>query len=242
MPTATWYVPAITWPNHTAILDVVGVPAALQLPYRYYDAASCGLDLAGLLADLSTAPPNSVVLLHMCAHNPTGVDPTLEQWEQIFDVIQANNLFPLFDAAYQGFATGSLSGDAASLRRAVDRNIECVVTQSFAKNMGLYGERVGAMHVVCADVASSKAVDSQIKIIVRAAYSNPPAHGAHIVSRILRDPAMFVEWERDLQAMSGRIIRMRQLLHAALLANGTPSPVGNWNHILNQIGMFSFTG
>ncbi|KAK1266632.1 hypothetical protein QJS04_geneDACA019330 [Acorus gramineus] len=193
----------------------------------------------GLLEDLGAAPSGAIVLLHACAHNPTGVDPTLDQWEKIRQLMRSKGLLPFFDSAYQGFASGSLDADAESVRMFVADGGECLAAQSYAKNMGLYGERVGALSIVCkaADVASR--VESQLKLVIRPMYSNPPIHGASIVATILNDRELYNEWTIELKAMADRIISMRYQLFDALTARGTP---GDWSHIIKQIGMFTFTG
>ncbi|CAI0628824.1 unnamed protein product [Linum tenue] len=232
----TIYIPNPTWGNHPKIFNLAGLSVKT---YRYYDPATKGLDFQGLLEDLGAAPSGAIVLLHACAHNPTGVDPTLEQWEQIRQLIRSKQLLPFFDSAYQGFASGSLDADAESVRMFVADGGECLAAQSYAKNMGLYGERVGALSIVCkaADVASR--VESQLKLVIRPMYSNPPIHGASIVAAILKDSEMYQEWTVELKAMADRILSMRQQLFEALSARGTP---GDWSHIIKQIGMFTFTG
>lgn len=180
-----------------------------------------------------------MILLHVCAHNPTGVDPTPEQWAKIADVMQEKKHFPLFDSAYQGYASGDLDRDAYSVRLFVDRGFELFCTQSYAKNLGLYGERIGALNVVLAKPELVEATKSQLRIIIRTMYSSPPAHGARIVATILGNKQYFDAWLAELVEMSNRIKQMRQLLFDRLTANGTP---GKWNHIVDQIGMFSFTG
>ncbi|KAL7601692.1 hypothetical protein Lser_V15G22041 [Lactuca serriola] len=232
----TIYIPNPTWGNHTKIFTLAGLTVKT---YRYYDPVTRGLNIQGLLEDLSSAPSEAIVLLHACAHNPTGVDPTLEQWEQIRQLIRSKSLLPFFDSAYQGFASGSLDKDAQSVRMFVGDGGECFIAQSYAKNMGLYGERVGALSIVCrsADVASR--VESQLKLVIRPMYSSPPIHGASIVATILKDRKLYDEWTLELKAMADRIITMRKQLFDALSARGTP---GDWSHIIKQIGMFTFTG
>ncbi|KAL4579477.1 hypothetical protein LXL04_015625 [Taraxacum kok-saghyz] len=232
----TIYIPNPTWGNHTKIFTLAGLTVKT---YRYYDPVTRGLNLQGLLEDLGSAPSGAIVLLHACAHNPTGVDPTLNQWEQIRQLIRSKNLLPFFDSAYQGFASGSLDKDAESVRMFVGDGGECFIAQSYAKNMGLYGERVGALSIVCrnADVASR--VESQLKLVIRPMYSSPPIHGASIVAAILKDRNLYHEWTLELKAMADRIITMRKKLFDALSARGTP---GDWSHIVKQIGMFTFTG
>uniref|UniRef100_A0A803LBT5 Aspartate aminotransferase n=1 Tax=Chenopodium quinoa TaxID=63459 RepID=A0A803LBT5_CHEQI len=232
----TIYIPQPTWGNHPKIFTLAGLSVKT---YRYYDPATRGLHFHGLLEDLGSAPSGAIVLLHACAHNPTGVDPTIQQWQKIRQLMRSKGLLPFFDSAYQGFASGSLDTDAKPVRMFVADGGECLLAQSYAKNMGLYGERVGALSIVCktADVASK--VESQLKLVIRPMFSNPPIHGASIVATILRDRNLFGEWTVELKAMADRIISMRQKLFDALRARGTP---GDWSHIIKQIGMFTFTG
>jgi len=225
-----------TWGNHNDIFTKAGVK---QLVYTYWDEKTRGLNLAGMLADLKNAPNGSQVLLHVCAHNPTGVDPTHAQWKQIAEVMREKNHFPFFDCAYQGFATGSLDNDAYPVRLFVELGFDMVVCQSFAKNFGLYAERIGACHVVVATKDMAKPVQSQLEVIIRPMYSNPPRHGAHIVSAILNDPKLFAEWDAELATMAKRIQSMRGALLTELKKLGTP---GDWTHVTSQIGMFSYTG
>jgi len=225
-----------TWGNHNKIFPLGGVP---QKPYRYYDPNTRGLDYKGMIEDLKAAPDGAVILLHACAHNPTGVDPTEEQWEGIRKVIRSKQQLPFFDCAYQGFASGSLDKDAHAVRLFVADGGECFVAQSYAKNMGLYGERVGALSIVCRSTPVASRVDSQLKMVIRPMYSSPPAHGAAIAASILSDRRLFEEWTVELKGMAERIISMRHQLYDALQARGTP---GDWSHVLKQIGMFTFTG
>ena len=196
-----------------------------------------------MLQALRAAPAGSIILLHACAHNPTGVDPSQDQWRQIAAVMRERSHFPFFDTAYQGFASGDLTRDAWAIRYFVEQGFEMCVAQSFAKNFGLYGERTGAFHFVSAPGADASAANgniaSQLAILQRSEISNPPAYGARIASRVLNDPSLFAEWEDDLRTMSGRIQEMRSGLRQRLEARGTP---GTWDHITTQIGMFSFTG
>ncbi|THU72032.1 hypothetical protein C4D60_Mb04t07810 [Musa balbisiana] len=232
----TIYIPQPTWGNHPKVFTLAGLSVK---SYRYYDPTTRGLNFEGLLADLSAAPPGAIVLLHACAHNPTGVDPTLDQWEQIRLLMRSKGLLPFFDSAYQGFASGNLDADAQSVRMFVADGGECLMAQSYAKNMGLYGERVGALSIVCKSADVATRVESQLKLVIRPMYSNPPIHGASIVATILKDRELYHEWTIELKAMADRIINMRQLLFDALRARGTP---GDWSHIIKQIGMFTFTG
>jgi len=186
------------------------------------------------------APEQSIVLLHACAHNPTGVDPTPEQWAQISDIVKERKLFPFFDMAYQGFASGFTARDAFAVRHFVSQGHQIALAQSFAKNMGLYGERVGAFSLTTADTSEKARVDSQLKILIRPLYSNPPLHGAQIASTILGDEALYAQWEGEVKGMADRIISMREKLYE-MLTHDLKTP-GEWSHIKSQIGMFSFTG
>ncbi|GJM93060.1 hypothetical protein PR202_ga09584 [Eleusine coracana subsp. coracana] len=232
----TIYIPQPTWGNHVKVFTLSGLTVKT---YRYYDPATRGLDLKGFLEDLSSAPTGAIVLLHACAHNPTGVDPTIEEWEQIRQLMRSKSMLPFFDSAYQGFASGSLDKDAQSVRMFVADGGELLMAQSYAKNMGLYGERVGALSIVCGSADVAGRVESQLKLVTRPMISSPPLHGASIVATILKDSEMYHEWTVELKAMADRIISMRQQLFDALKARGTP---GDWSHIIKQIGMFTFTG
>ncbi|KAK9448064.1 pyridoxal phosphate-dependent transferase [Limtongia smithiae] len=234
--TPSVYISSPTWPNHKQIFANVGIPVK---EYPYWDAATLGLDLTGFLATLEAADPGSIILLHACAHNPTGVDPTPDQWKTIAEVMIRRNLFAFFDCAYQGFASGDLDKDAWAVRYFLSLGVELLVCQSFAKNFGLYGERAGALHVVSSSADVSVAVKSQLALLQRSEISNPPAYGARIVAKVLNDPTLFNEWTVDLKIMAGRIQEMRKVLFDKLIELGTP---GTWNHIIDQIGMFSFTG
>lgn len=226
-----------TWANHKAILKNVGIE---PIDYPYYDPKTIGLDFTGFLSSLKSAPERSVFLLHACAHNPTGVDPTSEQWETIADVILQKKHFAFFDCAYQGFASGNLDKDASAVRYFVERGVPLLVCQSFAKNAGLYGERVGALHVVGATSDAGARVKSQLSVLQRSEISNPPTYGARIMAIIMNDERLFEEWKADIKTMAERIISMRKELFR-LLTEELKTP-GNWEHIINQIGMFSFTG
>jgi len=235
-PSAVIYKSNPTWGNHRKIINKAGLA---QRDYRYYDPSTKGLNIRGMLEDLSAAAPGSVVLLHACAHNPTGVDPSPAEWKMIADLVQKNQLIPLFDCAYQGYATGSLTNDRFSVTMFAERGIEMLIAQSYSKNMGLYGERVGCASVVCRDLESTKAANSQLRGVIRPMYSNPPKHGCYIAKRILGNPEYFKMWEEELKMMSDRILEMRKLLKSEVDRLKTP---GTWNHIMDQIGMFTYTG
>eukprot|EP00931_Biecheleriopsis_adriatica_P016823 TRINITY_DN12283_c0_g1_i1.p1 TRINITY_DN12283_c0_g1~~TRINITY_DN12283_c0_g1_i1.p1 ORF type:complete len:409 (+),score=84.01 TRINITY_DN12283_c0_g1_i1:75-1301(+) len=232
----TVYISTPTWGTHNSIMDHAGVP---YKPYKYWNAAGRNLDLDGMLSDLQSADEGSIILLHAAAHNPTGVDPTKEQWDKIMAVCSAKKHLCWFDSAYQGFATGDLETDAYAMRKFADAGLPLLLSQSFAKNFGLYGERVGTFSTTCASPDTVKRVMSQLDIIIRNLYSNPPKHGANIVKTVLSDPVLYQEWRDELMAMSKRIQDMRKMLYDELVRLSTP---GSWTHITSQIGMFSFTG
>ena len=233
---AALYVSNPTWGNHNQVFKSAGVDVR---QYRYFDKKTKGLDISGMIADLDAAQPGSCVLLHTCAHNPTGVDPTDAQWQQIADVCKRRQLYPFFDTAYQGFTSGSLDKDAYGLRLFLSQGFEMVIAQSFAKIMGLYGERTGCLHFVCADKDAAARTMSQVKIIVRCNYSSPPKHGARIAAAILNQPALRQQWLDELVAVCKRMNDMRAALRGAIEKKGVK---GDWSHITTQIGMFSFTG
>ncbi|KAJ4220564.1 Aspartate aminotransferase, cytoplasmic [Fusarium solani] len=236
----TIYVSNPTWANHHQIFKNVGLTVDT---YPYFHKETKGLDFEGLKETLQSAAEGSVFVLHACAHNPTGVDPTQEQWTEIAAIMKEKKHFPFFDTAYQGFASGDLARDAWSIRYFTEQGFELVVAQSFAKNFGLYGERAGCFHAVTpsSDDASTTItrIGSQLAVLQRSEISNPPLYGARIVSTVLNDADLFAEWEENLRTMSGRIISMRDALRSKLEELETP---GTWNHITDQIGMFSFTG
>ncbi|XP_002972976.2 aspartate aminotransferase, chloroplastic [Selaginella moellendorffii] len=226
-----------TWGNHKNILSDAGVPWS---EYRYFDPQTVGLDFKGMIEDIKAAPNGSVILLHGCAHNPTGIDPTPEQWEAIADVLEEKGHMPFFDVAYQGFASGSLDDDASSVRKFASRGFEMFVAQSYSKNLGLYAERIGAINVILPTADLAARVKSQLKRLARPMYSNPPVHGARIVANVVGDSVLFDEWRAEMQMMAGRIKGVRQKLYEALLSKDKSGK--DWSFILKQIGMFSFTG
>ncbi|KAF8000999.1 hypothetical protein HF325_004788 [Metschnikowia pulcherrima] len=240
----TIYLSKPTWANHNQIFTSLGLEVAT---YPYWDAENKKLNIDGFVKAIQSAPKGSIFLLHACAHNPTGLDPTSLEWTQILQAIAENNHLPLFDSAYQGFASGNLDKDAAPIRNALSLGVissPVLICQSFAKNVGMYGERVGALHVVLPEEgettqALKRAVKSQLNKLTRSEISNPPAYGAKVVATILTDDSLRAQWEQDLVTMSSRIIKMRNELKAKLVALGTP---GTWDHITSQSGMFSFTG
>jgi len=184
-------------------------------------------------------PDNSAVLLHACAHNPTGVDLQQDQWRELSALMKQKNHIAFFDCAYQGFASGDADRDAFAVRHFVDEGHNIMLCQSFSKNFGLYGERTGALSVVGADAEEMQRAVSQLKILVRPMFSNPPIYGARIVETILKDAALKEEWERDCKHMADRINAMRDALVAALEQRGSQR---SWKHVQEQIGMFCYTG
>ncbi|XP_056638041.1 aspartate aminotransferase, cytoplasmic [Diorhabda sublineata] len=226
-----------TWENHKLLFKNAGFEEGRS--YRYWDNATRGFDFAGMMEDLRNAPKDSVIILHACAHNPTGTDPTPEQWTEIAEVIKERQLFPFFDCAYQGFASGNLVKDAAVVRKFAAEGFEFFCAQSFAKNFGLYNERVGNLTVVVNNADLVPAVKSQLTLVVRGMYSNPPSHGAKIVAYVLNNPDLYNQWQDHITTMSSRIIDMRNQLRNALEELRTP---GDWSHLTKHIGMFSYTG
>lgn len=230
------YVPTPTWGNHIPIFTNAGLEVR---KYRYYQPSDSSLDFDGLIQDLQDMPAGSCVLLHACAHNPTGMDPTIEQWKQISEVMLQKQLFPFFDAAYQGFASGDADKDAAALRMFVDDGHLMATIQSFSKNFGLYGHRVGTLSVVGANEDEAKRVVSQMKKVIRPMYSNPPRHGARIVTEILSDQQLSQDFKDQCAGMANRINSMRSKLTDSLEQAGSDR---SWEHIVKQIGMFAYSG
>lgn len=235
-PNKTVWLPTPTWGNHVPIFKHVGMDVK---QYRYYDPKTCGFDFDGAMEDIKNMPEGSLILLHACAHNPTGVDPNADQWQALSQLIKQKKILPFFDMAYQGFASGSVDKDALAVRKFLADGHNILLAQSFAKNMGLYGERAGAFTIVCSDKEEAARVMSQVKIIIRPLYSNPPINGARIVSTILNDASLRTEWLGDVKGMADRIISMRTQLRTNLEKEGSSR---NWAHITEQIGMFCFTG
>ncbi|KAF7187209.1 Aspartate aminotransferase, cytoplasmic [Pseudocercospora fuligena] len=236
----TIYISDPSWPIHRQVFTNVGLHVKT---YSYFEHSTRSLDLDGILSTIATAPSGSTFVLHACAHNPTGTDPTQEQWRIIAEAMRRYKHFPFFDCAYQGFASGSLDEDVFAIRYFIEQGFEMLIAQSFAKNMGLYGERPGAMHYVAAPGARAmdltRKIHSQLSVLQRSDISSPPAYGAQIASIILNTPDLFSQWKEDLLTMSDRIKKMRKALRNEHERLKTP---GSWDHITRQIGMFSFTG
>jgi len=236
MPGVTCYIPDVTWPNHPTVLNASNVPVA---KYKYMDSAGTGLDFPGMIAALKAVPEKSIVLLHCCAHNPTGVDPTEEQWREILEVVKSKNLFPFFDNAYQGFVSGDPNIDAYAVRLFADAGLEMIVACSFSKNFGLYGERLGVLHLVTKSKEQTECVSALVRALARGLYSTCPSYGARIVGKILGDPDRKQQWEGECNLMAKRLTEVRHLLYERLTSENVK---GTWGHIIAQRGMFSFTG
>jgi aromatic-amino-acid transaminase len=234
-PGAAVWISDPSWENHRALFEGAGFTVNA---YPYYDSATRGLDLAGMLAALKRIDPGSVVLLHACCHNPTGVDPTPAQWKEIIEVVRARGLVPFVDLAYQGFGDG-LDADGAVVRHFAATPGPLLVSSSFSKSFSLYGERVGALSVVTSDKDETTRVLSQLKRLIRANYSNPPTHGGQIVSTVLCSPELRALWEAELATMRDRIKLMRAMLVERLHER---LPGADFRFMLTQRGMFSYTG
>ncbi|CAF0928806.1 unnamed protein product [Rotaria sp. Silwood1] len=231
------YVSTPTWGNHESILQTVGFEIR---KYRYWSKEKLTLDIDGFIADLESAPEKSVIILHACSHNPTGCDPTHEQWKRISEACKSRQLIPFFDIAYQGFSSGDLDADAWAIRYFVDEaKHELFIAQSFAKNFGLYNERIGHLVSVFKSCDIIPKYRTQMATIIRRNYSNPPVHGAYIVATILNNPTLYNEWKTNVRSMYERIHSMRQLFYSKLKQLNIP---GTWEHIIQQTGMFAYTG
>lgn len=234
-PDSAVWVSDPTWDNHRAMFEGAGVSVQT---YPYYDAATGGLKFDAMLQTLRTLPARSVVLLHACCHNPTGVDLTHAQWETLIPVLRERALLPYLDLAYQGYGDG-IEEDAFAVRALASAGLPFFVANSFSKSMSVYGERAGALSVVCADAAQAELVLGQMKAAVRRNYSSPAIHAAGIISRVLEDPALRASWQADVAAMRERILAMRRSLHGVLSAR---LPGRDFGYFLTQRGMFSYTG
>ena len=234
-PTAKLLISDPSWENHRALFTSAGFEVET---YRYYDAAKRGVDFDGMLADLQAAPAGTIILLHACCHNPTGYDITAAQWDQVIAAIKAKGLVPFLDMAYQGFGHG-IQEDGAVIGKFVAAGLDFFVSTSFSKSFSLYGERVGALSVLCASKEEADRVLSQLKIVIRTNYSNPPTHGGAVVAAVLNNPELRALWEKELGEMRVRIKAMRQKLVDGLKAAGVKQDM---SFITSQIGMFSYSG
>ncbi|MDH2242217.1 aspartate/tyrosine/aromatic aminotransferase [Pseudomonas sp. GD03909] len=235
LPDAVVAISNPSWENHRALFDSAGFPVQ---NYSYYDAANHGIDRAGLLQDLKNLPSRSIVVLHACCHNPTGVDLNLDDWKQILDVLRAQDHIPFIDIAYQGFGD-SIEEDAAAVRLFAESGMTFFVSSSFSKSFSLYGERVGALSMVTQSREESARVLSQVKRVIRTNYSNPPTHGATIVASVLNSPELRAMWEAELGEMRSRIRELRLSMVEQLAAKGAKT---DFSFVAAQRGMFSYSG
>ncbi|MEO8495442.1 MAG: amino acid aminotransferase [Planctomycetota bacterium] len=235
LPAAGIWISKPTWANHPSIFQAADRRVET---YPYINASGTGLDFDAMLTSLNQIPSGDVVLLHGCCHNPTGIDPTPDQWRQIADVVHSRQLLPLIDFAYQGFGQG-IDEDAVGLRAVVRPGTEAIVCSSFSKNFGLYSERVGALTLIAGSADSAQAALSHAKISVRTNYSNPPQHGGAIVATVLANPELRAMWEDEVAEMRSRIHAMRTLFVDTMKQK---APQHAFSFIANQCGMFSFSG
>jgi len=234
-PTAKVLISDPSWENHRALFTQAGFDVEA---YPYYNAAKRGIDFDGMLTALGMAPEGTIVVLHACCHNPTGYDITPAQWDQVIAAVKQRQLVPFLDMAYQGFGQG-IAEDGAVIGKWVASGLDFFVSTSFSKSFSLYGERVGALSVLCANAEEASRVLSQLKIMIRTNYSNPPTHGAQVVATVLNTPALRAQWEQELAGMRTRIKKMRIALVDKLKAAGTRQDFG---FIVDQVGMFSYSG
>ena len=235
LPNAVVAISDPSWENHRALFTNAGFNVGT---YPYYDAAKRGIAFDGLLDALNGAAAGTIVVLHACCHNPTGYDLSPAQWDQVIAAVKAKKLTPFLDMAYQGFGQG-IAEDGAVIQQFLAAGLDFFVSTSFSKSFSLYGERVGALSVVCASKDEAVRVLSQLKIVIRTNYSNPPTHGASVVATVLTTPALRAQWEEELAGMRQRIKAMRVALVAKLKAAGVPGDLG---YITTQQGMFSYSG
>jgi aromatic-amino-acid transaminase len=235
LPTAKVLISDPSWENHRALFTQAGFTVET---YAYYDADKRGVNFEGMLASLKAAPAGTIVVLHACCHNPTGYDITAAQWDQVVQVVKAQGLTAFLDMAYQGFGHG-IQEDGAVVAKFVAAGLNFLVSTSFSKSFSLYGERVGALSVLCADKEEADRVLSQLKIVIRTNYSNPPTHGGAVVAAVLSNPELRALWEKELGEMRVRIKDMRQKLVDGLKAAGVQQDM---RFITDQIGMFSYSG
>ena len=233
-PEASLLISDPSWENHEALFSRAGFQVG---SYRYYDPVARAVDFEGMLDDLAAARPGTIVVLHACCHNPTGYDLTPQQWQRVRETVERAGLVPFLDMAYQGFAE-SLEADARVVRLFAESGLPVLVATSFSKSLSLYGERVGALSVICGDRDEAQRMLSQDKIVIRTNYSNPPTHGAALAATVLTDPELRTLWNAELGGMRDRIKAMRHRLVAGLTAAG----VDDMGFITTQVGMFSYSG
>lgn len=234
-PDATVLISNPSWENHQALFTRAGFTVG---KYRYYDAEAKGVDVDGMIEDLGAADAGTIVVLHACCHNPTGYDLSASDWQRVIDVVNARGLTAFLDMAYQGFSRG-IEEDGAVVRAFAEQVPSFLVSTSFSKSFSLYGERVGALSIVCTDAEEARRVLSQVKIVIRTNYSNPPTHGAALVETVLGDPELRAQWVEELGEMRERIKAMRAALVHGLADAGVE---GDYSYITDQVGMFSFSG
>lgn len=234
-PQSEMWVSDPTWDNHHAIFQGAGIQTHT---YPYYDPATGGVQFDAMLSTLKSLPEHSIVLLHPCCHNPTGVDLTPAQWADLIPVLKQQKLIPFLDIAYQGFGD-SLPEDVFALQMLIDANVTFFVSNSFSKNLSLYSERCGGLSVVCPTAEDAERVLGQLKLTVRKNYSSPPSHGAYVVTEVLTQPALRAQWEAEVAEMRDRIKAMRQKLFDVLTAK---VPGRDFSYMIKQRGMFSYTG
>ena len=235
LPNASVYISDPSWENHRALFESAGFPVQ---NYAYYDAATRGVNFAGMKASLEAAPAGSIIVLHACCHNPTGADLSDAQWDEVVAVCRSRGLIPFLDMAYQGFADG-IDADAVAVRAFSASGLQFFVSSSFSKSFSLYGERVGALSIVTASKEEAGRVLSQVKRVIRTNYSNPPIHGGAIVAAVLNSPELRQMWEDELAGMRDRIRSMRTSLVEQLKAEGVAQ---DFSFVIKQRGMFSYTG
>jgi aromatic-amino-acid transaminase len=234
-PDATVLISDPSWENHRALFTNAGFTVGT---YAYYDADKRGVNFEAMVASLNAAAPGTIVVLHACCHNPTGYDITDAQWDQVIEAVKSRSLTPFLDMAYQGFGHG-IAEDGAVIAKFVAAGLTFFVSTSFSKSFSLYGERVGALSVLCENAEETARVLSQLKIVIRTNYSNPPIHGGAVVAAVLNNPELRALWEQELGDMRVRIKAMRQKLVDGLKAAGVKQDMG---FITRQIGMFSYSG
>jgi aspartate aminotransferase len=230
------YIPNPSYVNHTPIFQNANFKIR---QYRYYDLKTNRLDIPGMIADIQDAPARSIFLLHASGHNPTGLDPTFEEWKKLSEALMNQNAICFFDSAYQGFASGDPESDSAGYRHFINEGHQILLAQSYAKNFGLYGQRIGALNVITNNAKETKVVMSQMNQVIRPMYSNPPAHGARIVATVFNTPELFEQWKADIKVMTDRMRGVRVSLVDTLKKLGSTH---DWSHITTQKGMFAYSG
>jgi aromatic-amino-acid transaminase len=234
-PQAKAYVSNPTWGNHISIFEGAGIEVH---KYPYYDPETIGIKFTELKQFLLQLEAGSIILLHPCCHNPTGVDPNQQQWDELLEIIKQQRLIPFMDIAYQGFGD-DIDTDTYAIRKAVEIGLCIYISNSFSKNLSMYGERVGGLSIVCPTATEAQLVQSQLKFIVRRIYSSPPGYGGHIVDRVMNNNQLFQQWEQEVYMMRDRIRAMRSRLYEILQ---TKIPERDFSYFIKQRGMFSFTG